>query len=118
MTVRVGVNGFGRIGRNFWRAVDASDHDIEIVAANDLGDVARRHHARGPAERRRDPNECVRRHESDDSHCVAAWGRERDGRTVRALGPARSARHLSMLPASRANNAGLRHGCAILRHRC
>ncbi|ONI74859.1 type I glyceraldehyde-3-phosphate dehydrogenase [Actinosynnema sp. ALI-1.44] len=40
MTVRVGVNGFGRIGRNFWRAVDASDHDIEIVAFNDLGDVA------------------------------------------------------------------------------
>ena len=40
MTVRVGVNGFGRIGRNFWRAVDANDHhDIEIVAANDLGDV-------------------------------------------------------------------------------
>jgi len=39
VTVRVGVNGFGRIGRNFWRAVDASDHDIEIVAANDLGDV-------------------------------------------------------------------------------
>lgn len=40
MTVRVGVNGFGRIGRNFWRAVEASDHDIEIVAFNDLGDVA------------------------------------------------------------------------------
>jgi glyceraldehyde 3-phosphate dehydrogenase len=39
VTVRVGVNGFGRIGRNFWRAVDAGDHDIEIVAANDLGDV-------------------------------------------------------------------------------
>ena len=39
MTVRVGINGFGRIGRNFWRAVAASDHDIEIVAANDLGDV-------------------------------------------------------------------------------
>ena len=39
MTVRVGVNGFGRIGRNFWRAVAAGDHDIEIVAANDLGDV-------------------------------------------------------------------------------
>jgi glyceraldehyde 3-phosphate dehydrogenase len=39
VTVRVGVNGFGRIGRNFWRAVDASHHDIEIVAANDLGDV-------------------------------------------------------------------------------
>jgi glyceraldehyde 3-phosphate dehydrogenase len=40
VTVRVGINGFGRIGRNFWRAVAAGDHDIEIVAANDLGDVA------------------------------------------------------------------------------
>ncbi len=40
MTVRVGVNGFGRIGRNFWRAVQAGNHDIEIVAFNDLGDVA------------------------------------------------------------------------------
>ena len=39
MTVRVGVNGFGRIGRNFWRAAAASHPDIEIVAANDLGDV-------------------------------------------------------------------------------
>jgi glyceraldehyde 3-phosphate dehydrogenase len=40
VTVRVGVNGFGRIGRNFFRAVKASGHDIEIVAFNDLGDVA------------------------------------------------------------------------------
>ncbi|CAN5185748.1 type I glyceraldehyde-3-phosphate dehydrogenase [soil metagenome] len=40
MTVRVGINGFGRIGRNFWRAAQASSHDIEIVAANDLGDIA------------------------------------------------------------------------------
>ncbi|MDQ3464132.1 MAG: type I glyceraldehyde-3-phosphate dehydrogenase [Actinomycetota bacterium] len=39
MTVRVGINGFGRIGRNFWRAAQASGQDIEIVAANDLGDV-------------------------------------------------------------------------------
>ncbi|HEX8007521.1 MAG TPA: type I glyceraldehyde-3-phosphate dehydrogenase [Trebonia sp.] len=41
MTIRVGINGFGRIGRNFWRAVNAtgSDRGIEIVAANDLGDV-------------------------------------------------------------------------------
>jgi glyceraldehyde 3-phosphate dehydrogenase len=38
----VGINGFGRIGRSFWRAANASDGDrgIEIVAANDLGDVA------------------------------------------------------------------------------
>src|SRR5246127_4128276 len=42
MTIRVGINGFGRIGRNFWRAVNAagSDRGIEIVAANDLGDRA------------------------------------------------------------------------------
>ncbi len=38
MTVRVGINGFGRIGRNFFRAVAASGADIEIVAFNDLGD--------------------------------------------------------------------------------
>jgi glyceraldehyde 3-phosphate dehydrogenase len=40
VTVRVGINGFGRIGRNFWRAVVAGGYDIEIVAFNDLGDVA------------------------------------------------------------------------------
>jgi glyceraldehyde 3-phosphate dehydrogenase len=43
VTVRVGINGFGRIGRNFWRAVHAgagAASDIEIVAANDLGDIA------------------------------------------------------------------------------
>jgi len=39
VTVRVGINGFGRIGRNFYRAVQASGADIEIVAANDLGDL-------------------------------------------------------------------------------
>ena len=36
MTVRVAVNGFGRIGRNFLRAVHASGADVEIVALNDL----------------------------------------------------------------------------------
>lgn len=40
MTIRVGVNGFGRIGRNFWRAVAAGGSDIEIVAVNDLTDTA------------------------------------------------------------------------------
>jgi glyceraldehyde 3-phosphate dehydrogenase len=39
MTIRVGVNGFGRIGRNFFRAVRSQGADIEIVAANDLGSV-------------------------------------------------------------------------------
>jgi glyceraldehyde 3-phosphate dehydrogenase (phosphorylating) len=37
MTVRVGINGFGRIGRNFFRAVKQSGADIDFVAANDLG---------------------------------------------------------------------------------
>ena len=43
MTVRVGINGFGRIGRNFWRAVHSgagAAAGIEIVAANDLTDAA------------------------------------------------------------------------------
>ncbi|MGO0576183.1 type I glyceraldehyde-3-phosphate dehydrogenase [Ornithinimicrobium panacihumi] len=40
MTVRVGINGFGRIGRNFTRAVLASGADIEIVGVNDLTDNA------------------------------------------------------------------------------
>ena len=40
MTIRVGINGFGRIGRNFFRAVQASGADIEIVGVNDLTDNA------------------------------------------------------------------------------
>jgi len=39
MTVRVGVNGFGRIGRNFFRAVAAQGADVEFVAVNDLGSL-------------------------------------------------------------------------------
>ena len=38
--VRVGINGFGRIGRNFFRAVIASGADVEIVGVNDLTDIA------------------------------------------------------------------------------
>jgi glyceraldehyde 3-phosphate dehydrogenase len=40
VTTRVGINGFGRIGRNFFRAVQASGADIEIVGVNDLTDNA------------------------------------------------------------------------------
>ena len=39
MSIRVGINGFGRIGRNFYRAVAASGADIEIVGINDLTDT-------------------------------------------------------------------------------
>lgn len=38
MTVRVGINGFGRIGRNFFRAVLERGSDLEIVSVNDLTD--------------------------------------------------------------------------------
>jgi len=44
VTVRVGINGFGRIGRNFFRAVEASDADVEIVAFNDLVDFETQAH--------------------------------------------------------------------------
>ncbi|WP_022916413.1 type I glyceraldehyde-3-phosphate dehydrogenase [Ruania albidiflava] len=40
MTIRVGINGFGRIGRNFLRAVLASGADIQVVGVNDLTDNA------------------------------------------------------------------------------
>ncbi len=66
MTIRVGINGFGRIGRNFFRAALASDADIQIVGANDLTDNGTLAHLlkydsilgrlpqRGQGERRRD----------------------------------------------------------------
>jgi glyceraldehyde 3-phosphate dehydrogenase len=39
MTIRVGINGFGRIGRNFYRALlEQGDDDIQVVGFNDLGD--------------------------------------------------------------------------------
>jgi glyceraldehyde 3-phosphate dehydrogenase len=39
MTIRVGINGFGRIGRNFFRAARRAGADIDFVAVNDLGSV-------------------------------------------------------------------------------
>jgi glyceraldehyde 3-phosphate dehydrogenase len=39
MSVRVGINGFGRIGRNFFRSARKRGADVEIVAVNDLGDA-------------------------------------------------------------------------------
>ena len=55
MTVRVGINGFGRIGRNFYRALRSRGADIEVVAVNDLGSpevmahLLRRDSVLGPA---------------------------------------------------------------------
>jgi glyceraldehyde 3-phosphate dehydrogenase len=39
VATRVGINGFGRIGRNYFRAILAGGHDIEVVAYNDLADI-------------------------------------------------------------------------------
>ncbi len=39
MTIKVGINGFGRIGRNFYRALRASGADVQIVGINDLTDT-------------------------------------------------------------------------------
>ena len=46
MTIRVAINGYGRIGRNILRAhyEGGKKHDIEIVAINDLGDAATNAH--------------------------------------------------------------------------
>jgi glyceraldehyde 3-phosphate dehydrogenase len=44
MTVRVGINGFGRIGRNFLRAARASGADVQVVAINDITDAATNAH--------------------------------------------------------------------------
>src|SRR5512133_1561702 len=38
VTIRVGINGFGRIGRNFFRAVLDQRADVEVVGVNDLTD--------------------------------------------------------------------------------
>ncbi len=40
MTTRIGINGFGRIGRNFYRALIKKGADLELTAINDLGDAA------------------------------------------------------------------------------
>jgi len=40
VATRVGINGFGRIGRNFYRAILAGGRDIDVVAYNDVGDRA------------------------------------------------------------------------------
>ncbi len=66
MTIRVGINGFGRIGRNFFRAALERGADIELVGVNDLTDNATLAHllkydsilgrlpSRGEGDRRRD----------------------------------------------------------------
>src|SRR4051812_27454607 len=40
MTVRIGINGFGRIGRSYLRAALRSNADVEVVAINDIANAA------------------------------------------------------------------------------
>ena len=87
MTVRVGINGFGRIGRNFFRAVQASGADIEIVAANDLGDLET-HGA--PAEVRLDPRPAPGRGRRVDRR--RHHGRRQDHQDPRRARPGRTCR--------------------------
>ncbi len=51
-SVKVGINGFGRIGRNLFRAAHEAGTDLEFVAVNDIADAE---HARSPAQVRLDP---------------------------------------------------------------
>ncbi|MGE9783306.1 type I glyceraldehyde-3-phosphate dehydrogenase [Janibacter sp. G368] len=76
MTVRVGINGFGRIGRNFFRAVKASGADVEVVAFNDLGDDATQAHLLRY-------DSILGRYDGDVS--VVDGGIEVDGRVVTSL---------------------------------
>ena len=66
MPIKVGINGFGRIGRNIMRTA-LGDKDIEFVAVNDLTDAA---HARPPAQVRLDARQPARTRSThtDDSH--------------------------------------------------
>ena len=58
MAVKVGINGFGRIGRNLFRAAHEAGADLEFVAVNDITDAA---DARPPAQVRLDPRPLPRR---------------------------------------------------------
>ncbi|WP_277451586.1 type I glyceraldehyde-3-phosphate dehydrogenase [Janibacter sp. DB-40] len=76
MTVRVGINGFGRIGRNFFRAIHASGADVEVVAFNDLGDDATQAHLLKY-------DSVLGRYDGDVK--VVEGGIEVDGRLIRSL---------------------------------
>ena len=76
MGVRVGINGFGRIGRNVFRAAAQRDSDLEIVAVNDITDTA---DPGPPAGLRLDLRPLPGNGRGRDDHIVV------DGREVRVL---------------------------------
>ena len=83
MPVRVGINGFGRIGRNVFRAAHERGADIEFVAVNDLTDAAT---LGAPAQVRLDPR-AVPGHRRGDRRRLRV-----DGREVQVLAETRSGR--------------------------
>ena len=85
MAIRVGINGFGRIGRNFFRAQLERGGDIEIVAANDLGDAG---DDGAPAQVRLEPR-AARRATSSSATASSAPAARRSSCSPSAI-PARS----------------------------
>ena len=73
MPVRVGINGFGRIGRNVFRAAQAKGADIEWVAVNDLTDTE---DARPPAQVRLDPRARTRARSRSTTSGLIVDGKE------------------------------------------
>ena len=73
MAVKVGINGFGRIGRNVFRAAHAAGADLEFVAVNDLTDTG---DARPPAQVRLDPRPLPGRGRGRASGSITVDGNE------------------------------------------
>ena len=112
MSVRVGINGFGRIGRNVFRAAKAAGADIDIVAVNDLTDPKTLAHlfkydsilgplpGRGRGRRRRDRRSTATRSRSSPSAirppCPGATSAPRSSSSPPASSPNRddAAKHL------------------------
>ena len=86
MGVKIGINGFGRIGRNFFRAAKQRGFDFDFVAVNDLGDAATMAHLlKYDSVLGRFPGEVDRRRErpGDRRRRAAGARRARSGRASR-----------------------------------
>ena len=79
MTVKVGINGFGRIGRNFLRSAKKQGADIDIVGINDITDNS---HAGAPAEVRQRARQLPGRRSRPPS--AASWSTATRSRSARS----------------------------------
>ena len=84
MAVRVGVNGFGRIGRNLYRAAHEAGSELEFVAVNDIADAATLAHLlKYDSIYGRFPGSV----EVRDDAIVGRWQRDQGARRARSRGP-------------------------------